>query len=380
MFYARVVFISLVLSLAFGCGDKSGGGSDAGAAGAAAGAGAEAGSFSAADGGAGLGAGTGAADPGTPTPSGGTLQDGVCTPAEGPTRESLGDKVKVLDSRNGILFGPELHATGAYYSFDRIGLYRIPAGSDAPELIAETPDERFTPWIVEDYLYYRVSGAGDTNPIERIPLDDLKQAPEMVGVEPSGSYTVAGKHLYVADWEAKEIYRVPFGSDTKQVLATEVSAEALAVNGDHLYFARSTGGDDVIARIPLEGGTPETFLDASTFEFGIFFDVYTLSFRDGGLVIKAGRGWHFATLDKPTEHVYLLPSTHRLLKVTADRVYWEGPGLGNAAVGWTARDNSDCKIILQGDYRYNDAVIGDDVAYITTFAASDNDLYTVPLD
>jgi hypothetical protein len=327
-------------------------------------------------------AGASAKAAGTPTPSGGTIRNGVCYPPAGPTRDDLGAKVHVLVQAAGLLFGPVVDATGVYYSVERDGLYRIPPGSDTPALIVATPMQRYTPSISGKYLYYEISDPRQITmrgPVERLPLSDLKAKPERVIDTAPDHYAADASYIYVADSKMHTIYRQSIGGGAQTVLLPKVDATLLTLGDDGFLYYSWSPSDDVISRIPLAGGTVEDVVTASILTLS-WFVVST-----DGIYFSDYNGLFFTAFGQPKQRkTFAVNFTgvgqapkHLALSVEKDRLYWVLDDFPSGSVGWTKLDLSDCGTVIDGGQDFHSAAIGADGVYIGTFSTT-SELYRVP--
>jgi hypothetical protein len=318
---------------------------------------------------------------GTPTPSGGTLRDGICHPPSGPTREELGAAAEVLVQAGGLLFGPVAHDTGVYYSIERDGLYRLAPGVDTPEQIVATPDARYTPWIWGEYLYYRISNPADLmaeGGVERLPLSDLAAMPEVVVAAQPDEFAADATHFYGADHETMQIYRETIGGGEREVLREQVIARQLQIGGDGLLYFSTSPFDDDIRRMPAEGGEDEVIVEE-------IFDLSGYAVAENGVYSSGYYGLYFTPFGSPAEKQIVRPNDtsfgsgtdHYFLALTADRVYWILDDFPTGSVGWTKLDMSDCDTAIDGGQAFNRAALADDGIYIGTFSTS-TELYRVP--
>ncbi len=316
-----------------------------------------------------------AVDQGTPTPSGGTLLNGRCRPGPALTFEELGDEAKVLVMKSNIFDGLTAHETGVYYGLGGDGVYRIPPGSDTPELLLATPDKRYSPLIIGSYLYFDISDG--TNPpkdqIVRVPIDDPKATPTMLFDDAPRNWTADDTYQYVHDPDTQELYREPIGGGTKETLLSMVSLEQLELRDGYVYGILFTGGDDRIIRVAVTGGSMEPVVTASNFDMGSYH------LADDGVYWNDYYGGYFTPYTSPKDKQPFLGKNDYVLKVDAERVYWWHDSFPSATIGWHRRDNTDCKQLITAENEYQAGAIGDGVAYITTFDV-DNELFRIPLD
>lgn len=389
-----LVGAAMAMAVLVGCGDDDGGDADAGtggiggSGGAVAGTGGASGSAGFGTGGeSGIGGASGAGgmagsagDPGTPTPSGGEIRDGRCyPPGPAPTREELGDAIEVLDT-GGIFTGPASYPGGVIYGIDSDGLYHVAAGSSTPEQIVATPDHRASPWILGDYLYYRITGSSDEPmPVERLPLSDLSATPERVLDNMPDYSALSESYLYVHDRGGTgNITRQPIDGGEEETIAESTWGSVRVFGDGYVYFIRSPF-DDQIWRIPEAGGAEEMVVDDT-------FDISSYEVTDHGVFVSSYYALSFTPFGEPGTHTVFranstgigLGTDHYVVGVTDTRLYWVLDDFPDGIVGWTALDQSDCDYVIDAGSDYHNAELGPDGVYITTFGIED-EIYRIGL-
>jgi hypothetical protein len=167
-------------------------------------------------------------------------------------------------------------ATHLYLSDPQFGVYRIPLGGGAREVISTSIITR-VPRVYGTEVFWR-DEFNNVQYVYRMSLAPGAAPPQIVLALPAGGldsylgeFTVDSSNIYFV--VGNTIRRQPIAGGTAVELVNTVAVGDLSVDGGYLYFATTAYADFFarVQRLPLGGGAPEEIMkESGSVSFGPF--------------------------------------------------------------------------------------------------------------